>query len=183
VNIAARIEPISLRGQVLMSEATYAHARDFVQAGEPMEVYVKGRAERVHVREALGIPSLGKLVPRQDMRKSPRVAARLELDYWPVEGKIVRAESARGVLRDIGYHGLRAELARPAPLYSELKLAFDLPPLGVRVSEVYARVVSLREQDGRYLVGVEFTSLDGETNANIELFVQMLLQGDYGGWS
>ena len=42
VNLAARIEAFSLRGQVLMSEATYAHCGDFVQTGEPMEVYVKG---------------------------------------------------------------------------------------------------------------------------------------------
>ncbi len=73
VNLAARIEAFSLRGQVLMSEATYAHCREFVKAGEPMEVYVKGRRERLHIREALGIPELGKVVPRQEVRKSPRV--------------------------------------------------------------------------------------------------------------
>jgi adenylate cyclase len=181
VNIAARIEPFSLRGQVLMSEATYHHVKDFVHAGEPMDVYVKGRAGRVRVREALGIPALGKVVPRQDQRKSPRVPVRLDLDYWPLEGKMVRAEAARGIVRDLGYHGALVELPRPAGLYSELKLAFDLPPLGVRADEVYARVVSARAHDGGVLAGVEFTSLDGETNARIELFVQMLLQGDYGG--
>src|SRR5918996_370142 len=51
VNLAARIEAFSLRGQVLMSEATYAHCRDFVQAGSPMDVYVKGKSERLRIRE------------------------------------------------------------------------------------------------------------------------------------
>jgi adenylate cyclase len=92
---------------------------------------------------------------------------------------VVRPEGGRGVVRDLGYRGLAAELERPRPLYSELKLAFDLSVLGFRASDVYGRVVSSRESDGRFFAGVEFTSLDAETQARIELFVQMLLQGEY----
>ena len=181
VNLAARIEALSLRGQVLMSEATYTHCEDFVDAGEPMEVYVKGRAGRLLVREALGIPALGKVLPRQDARHSPRVTVRLELDYWLLEDKAARGTAMRGVVRDLGYHGLLAELDPPLPLYSELKLAFDMPSIAFRAEDIYGRVVSAREQDGRFLAGIEFTSLHGETNRKVELFVQMLLQGDYGG--
>lgn len=179
VNLAARMEALSLRGQILISEATFLPCQDFVQAGQPVEVYVKGRSGRVQVREVHGIPSLGKVVPRQDARHSPRVPVRLDLEYWRVEGKLVRGSAARGVIRDIGYHGLLAELERPAPLYAELKLAFDLPPIGIRAEDVYARIVSGREQAARYLAGIEFTSLDAQTSDSIALFVQMLLQGDY----
>ena len=179
VNLASRIEAFSLRGQVLMSETTYEHCKDFVRVGEPMDVYVKGRAHRMRVREALGIPVLGKIVPRQDMRKSPRVAVRLDLQYWPVEGKVVSSAASAGVVRDISYHGLAAELQGALPLYSELKLAFQLPPLGLRADEIYSRVVSIREHDTGVLAGIEFTSLDGNTSAKIQLFVQMLLQGEY----
>lgn len=179
VNIASRIEALSLRGQVLMSEATYAHCRDFVHVGEPMEVHVKGRSERMVIREALGIPGLGKVVPRQDVRKSPRVPVRLQLEYWPVEGKTVRADGLSGLVRDLGYHGVLAELDRPQPLRSELKMAFDLSFLGFRAADVYGRVVSVREEGGRFLAGIEFTSLNSETQEKIELFVQMLLQGEY----
>src|SRR6185503_1434988 len=35
VNLASRIEALSLRGQVLMSDATFAHCKDFVHVGEP----------------------------------------------------------------------------------------------------------------------------------------------------
>jgi adenylate cyclase len=179
VNLAARIEALSLRGQVLMSEATYAHCSDFVHAGEAMEVHVKGKAERIRIHEVLGIPALGRTVPRQDVRKSPRVEVRLDLDYWSVEGKAVRGAGLRGVIRDLGYRGLLAELDRALPLYSELKLAFDLSFLGFRASDIYGRVVSLRQDGARFLAGIEFTSLDAETQNRIELFVQMLLQGEY----
>ena len=179
VNLAARIEALSLRGQVLMSEATYRHCRDFVHAGEPLEVHVKGKAERMRVREALGIPALGKVVPRQDVRKSPRVAVRIGLDCWPVDGKTVSGTAVHGVIRDLGYNGLGAELEVGRPLYSELKLAFDLSFLGFRAADVYGRVVSSRQEEGRTFAGIEFTSVDPETQGRIELFVQMVLQGEY----
>jgi adenylate cyclase len=179
VNLASRIEALSLRGQVLMSENTYRHGHDFVHAGEPVEVHVKGKAGRIRIREALGVPALGKVVPRQDVRKSPRVEVRLDLEYWPVEGKAVRGDAARGAIRDLSYHGLGAELGQSLALYSELKLAFDLSFLGFRAREVYGRVVSLRHEPEHFVAGIEFTSLDTETQQQIELFVQMLLQGEY----
>lgn len=178
VNLAARIEAFSLRGQVLMSEATYAHCRDFVHVGEPIDVYVKGRSERVRVREALGVPALGKVVPRQDQRKSPRVSVSLELEYRHLSGKMVESEAARGRIRDLSYHGALAELGGPVPLYSELSLAFDMPQVGHRAVDVYARVVSMRAQEGRQLAGLEFTSLDAAVSDRIQLYVQMRIQDE-----
>ena len=180
VNLAARIEAFSLRGQVLMSEVTYAHCRDFVQAGEPMEVYVKGKSERLRIREALAIPELGKVVPRQEVRKSPRVEVDLTVKYQPLEGKMVGAQLLMGRMRDLGYHGALVQFAAPLSLYSEVKLAFHLPRLDFRAEEIYARIVSVREQAGKHLAGLEFTSLGAETNSQIQLFVQMCIQGEAG---
>lgn len=67
----------------------------------------------------------------------------------------------------------------PLPLHTELKLAFDLSFLGFRASDVYARIVSVRPEGERVVAGLEFTSVDTDTQARIELFVQMLLQGEY----
>ncbi len=178
VNLAARMEAFSLRGQVLMSEATYAHCRDFVHAGAPMDVYVKGKSERLRIRELLAIPELGKVVPRQDLRKGPRVAVSLDLEYWPVAEKVVDPKPARGTIRDISYYGVLAQIRAPLPLYSEVKLKFDLPRLGVSAADIYARVVSVREKDDWQLAGLEFTSLSSETSGKIQLFVQMCIQDD-----
>ena len=178
VNLAARIEAFSLRGQVLLSEATYGHCRDFVQAGGPMDVHVKGKHDPIRIREALGIPELGKFVPRQDQRKSPRVDVDLALDYRQVSAKVVGAESRCATIRDLGYQGALAEFADRLALYAELKLAFDLPGLAFRADDVYARVVSVREEGGRRLAGLEFTSLSDRTASRIRLYVQMCLQGE-----
>ena len=181
VNLAARIEAFALRGQVLMSEATYRRCADFVEAGEPMEVYVKGRKERVCIREALSVPSLGKVVPRQDQRKSPRVEVDLEVECRPLSSKVAGGEPVHAAMRDLGYYGARLQLAEPLPLYSEVKLAFDLPCLEYRVDEIYGRVVSMRQDHGQYLAGIEFTSLSAQTSDQLQLFVQMRLQGECAG--
>jgi adenylate cyclase len=176
VNLASRIEAFSLRGQVLMSEVTYAHCRDFVDAGEPMDIYVKGRSEQLRIREALGIPGLGKVVPRQEVRKSPRAAVTLAFEYRLLQNKVVMPEAIRGVARDIGYHGLQAEVDRSLPLYAEIKLDLELSSVGHRADDVYARVVRITPQAGGYLAGIEFTSLGAESSSKIRLFVQTLIQ-------
>jgi adenylate cyclase len=181
VNLAARIEAFSLRGQVLMSETTYTHGREFIEASEPTDVYVKGRRERLRIRELIAIPELGKTVPRQDVRKSPRAPVDLTVQYQPMTGKMVDSRPSMGSLRDLGYHGAQARLLEPLPLYSEVKLAFHLPRVNFRAEDVYARVVSIREQAGMHLAGLEFTSLPTETAANIQLYVQMCIQDDVAG--
>jgi adenylate cyclase len=178
VNLAARIEAFSLRGQVLISEATYGHCHGFADAGDPLEVYVKGKSDRLRIREVHAIPELGKTVPRQEVRKSPRVEVDLPLEYRPLVGKMVESQPLAGRVRDLGYRGALAQLAQPLSLYAEVKLAFDLPQLSFRAEEIYARVVSMRERDGRHLAGLEFTSLDAQTSSQIRLFVQMCIQGE-----
>ena len=178
VNLAARIEALSLRGQVLISDSTYEFVKDFVHVGEPTELYVKGRPERVRVREALGVPGLGKIVPRQDARKSPRVPLAAPLEYWSLDGKRVEVPAARGRVRDLGYHGMLAELPAPPRLHAELKLAFDLPCIDYSARDVYARVIFISAHEARWLAGLEFTSLAGEVEKQIRRLVQILLQGD-----
>jgi adenylate cyclase len=176
VNLASRIEAFSLRGQVLVSQATYELCRDFADTGEPVQVYMKGKSEGVTIRELKAIPSLGKFVPRQELRRSARVDVHLPFSYQLVSGKAVMPPPASGTILDVGYDGVLAQLERSLPLYTEIKLSFDLPTLGYRADDVYGRIVEMREGEGRHLAGVEFTSVSRATNEKIRLFVQMVVQ-------
>src|SRR6185312_3932670 len=80
VNLASRIEAFSLRGQVLVSQSTYELCQDFADCGPPVQVYMKGKAESVLIREVKGIPSLGKFVPRRELRRSARVGVLVEIE-------------------------------------------------------------------------------------------------------
>jgi adenylate cyclase len=107
---------------------------------------------------------------------------RLPFSYQLLEGKIVGPGRFPGVIRDIGYHGVLAEaFDRGLAMYTEIKLDLDLPLLAYRASDMYARIVKVLDKGDRYLLGLEFTSLTAETNSKIQLFVQMLIQGNESG--
>jgi hypothetical protein len=96
VNLASRIESFSLRGQVLISQSTYERADGFVKCGESMDVFVKGKSKLVVLREVLGVPSLGKEIPRQEVRRSPRVDVMLPMHYRMVENDFIVPETYEG---------------------------------------------------------------------------------------
>ena len=179
VNLASRIEALSLRGQILISESTFAVARDFVLAGEPLEVYVKGSTDRIRIREVFAIPALDKEVPRREARRSPRAQVLLPFSYYMVEDKIVRPGASSGLILDIGYYGVQAEVRNALPLYTEVRLSLELPLIRYRTSDVYARVVKVERSGKHFLAGFEFTSIDAEAKERIQLFVQRLVQSTY----
>ena len=177
VNLASRIESFSLRGQVLISESTYQRCNGFAKTGDPMDAFVKGKSKLVVLREVLEIPSLGKVVPRHEMRRSARVQVRLPFSYRMVVNQVVIPEGRAGLILDIGYHGILAEVPLAHSAFSEMILDFDLPLVGARMNELYGRVVKVMPKEGLVHVGVEFTSMRPEQKAAIQLFVQLLIQG------
>jgi adenylate cyclase len=177
VNLASRIESFSLRGQVLISQSTYERADGFVKCGEPMDVFVKGKSKLVVLREVLSIPSLGKEVPRQEVRRSPRVDVMLPMFFRLVENDFVVPEQHEGRVLDIGYHGVLAEISRPVSQFGELVLEFDLPLVGKRLRDVYGKVVKVLPHAAQTRVGIEFSAMSAENKAIIQLFVQLLIQG------
>jgi adenylate cyclase len=175
VNIAARIEAFCLRGQILISEGTHALAGEVARTGEPMELFVKGSEAGLMVREVLGIPSLGKDIPRHERRRSPRVDVRLPFSYQLLASGVVSPQRAKGTILDLGYNGTGAELDREIGLYGELKLEVDLPLVSYKATDIYGRVVNSKPEGDRFAVGIEFTSLSPATSRNIHQLVHMLM--------
>lgn len=177
VNLASRIESFSLRGQVLIGESTYALCGAFAETGEPIDVHVKGKSEPVALREVLSIPSSGKAVPRREFRRSPRVVVRVPFSYQVIENKITLPQTHAGTILDIGYYGVLIETDLELRLASEIKLEFDLPLAQCCASDIYAKVVKSKPAERGYASGLEFTALAVEDSRNIQLFVQLLIQG------
>ena len=177
VNLTSRIESFSLRGQVLVSQSTFERCNGFVKTSDPMEVFVKGKSKVVILREVLGIPTLAKVVPRQEVRRSPRVEVILPIHYRMVVNQVVVPETHAGRVLDIGYYGVLAEIDRPISPLCELSLAFDLPLVGKRVTDLYGKVVKVIPKGDRTHVGIEFSSMSAEIKTDIQLFVQLLIQG------
>ncbi|HZE60529.1 MAG TPA: adenylate/guanylate cyclase domain-containing protein [Burkholderiales bacterium] len=176
VNIAARIEALSLRGQVLLSETTYQRCSALAKTGEPFSVHVKGKAEPIIVRELLEIPSLNRAVPRRDIRKSPRVNVAIGFSYQVVHADVTVPQVHKGVIRVLGYHGLLAETKEPLHLSEEMKIRVDLPLVNHRASDIYGRVKKCSRAEQGFHCGIEFTAITSKTRSSIELLVQLLMQ-------
>jgi adenylate cyclase len=176
VNLAARIETFSLRGQILLSESSFSRCNGFVKTGEPFSVHVKGKSDPIVVRELLEIPSLGKVVPRRDIRKSPRVKVAIEFSYQVIQADVTMPQMHKGVVQVLGYHGLLADISQPLAPSDELKIGVDLPLVNHRASDIYGRVKTCGGAELRYSCGIEFTALSSKTRSSIELLVQLLAQ-------
>ncbi len=175
VNLASRIEAFSLRGQVLISENTFEHCRDFATASDAMEVFVKGKAEPVRLRELYAIPSLNLEVPRKEIRRSHRMEVKLPCSFNLIQKKIVLPKAINATIRDIGYHGVLLETDHPLKVLDDIKLEIDLPLIDFKATDIYAKVVKIKDTDGRHQAGIEFTSVFPDTNMRIQLFVQLLV--------
>ncbi len=177
VNLASRIQAFSLRGQVLISESTFARSDGFARTGQPFSVHVKGKADPITVREVVEIPTLRKVVPRRDIRKSPRVKVAIGFSYQVVHADITVPQVHKGVALVLGYHGILAAVDRPLNPAAEVKLRIELPLVNHRAADIYGRVKKTTRTPDRYLCGVEFTSFGNKTRSSIELLVQLLMQG------
>lgn len=175
VNLASRIEAFSLRGQVLISEHTFDLCRDFVTVSDAMEVFVKGKTHPVKLRELYAIPSLKLEVPRKEVRRSHRMEVKLPCTFSLIQGKIVMPKVINATIRDIGYHGMLIELDYPLKPLDDVKIEFDLPLIDFKATDIYAKVVKLKQEGDRQFAGLEITSSNPDTNMKIQLFVQLLV--------
>jgi hypothetical protein len=142
-----------------------------------MDVFVKGRSKLVVLREVLAIPSLSRQVPRQELRRSPRVQAKLPFNYRMVVNDVVVPEQRTGTILAIGYHGVLAEIALAPSQFSELVLEFDLPLVDQEIRGLSGKVVKVIQRGDSTRIGVEFSSMSPGQRAAIQLFVQLLIQG------
>jgi adenylate cyclase len=177
VNVASRIESFSLRGQILIGLDTYEQLKQFVEVSEPIDIFVKGKPQPLIVHEVLGIPSLGLQVPRREARRSDRVRVKMPFCFQKIENKIVSAEMLHGVIIDISYYGIQAELADPISLHSDVKLDIDLSLIGYCAKDIYGKVVKVNENQGKHFAAIQFTSNSLENEIKLREFVQILIQG------
>jgi adenylate cyclase len=143
VMVTARIAAQSLRGQVLLSDATYRLVRDFVLVGELNSLRLRSRRIPVNVYELLGTTRPRALtVPRREVRKSPRVPVQMPCYFQAVKGTSGVGPLYCGQVLDVSYQGLRMISPVQLEAFSEVKMALSLQLLGNRTSDVYARIVS-----------------------------------------
>jgi adenylate cyclase len=178
VNLVARMEAFSLRGQVLVSEATLDHARDWVRIGARNEVLVKGHARPLVLHELRAVSHPERLVvPRVDLRTSPRIQVDFPVLLRPVTAKRVMDTTLPGRALDLGYNGmlvdLPVQLDPSTELFMTLAASLQAQPIG----GLDARVVRSAGRGAHFETSLQFTSLDTPAHAQVKRFVDSVLWG------
>jgi len=176
VNLASRIEAHCLRGQILISENTYALAREYVEVGEPNSVEVKGARKAVNLYELFATVRPKPLeVPRREGRKSPRIQVTMPVVFQRLNGKIVLDEKYEGEVNDISYNGLLVTTDVQLAKSSEIKMTLSLDLFGERTTDVYARIIRSEPDGDKFRSNMEFTTIGEEGLRTIKQYVDQLV--------
>ena len=179
VNLASRIECHCLRGQVLISDQTLARTNAAVVVEAVNRVRVKGRTEPVDLYEVIELKHDHRMaVPRREIRKNIRVELSADLSFQILQGKQVLPEIHRARIRDLSTNGMFATSTIKLERLTNIRLVMSLSILSDITSEIYAKITSVRElAEGGYGYGIEFTSIDEESQQAINDLVNRLVSG------
>ena len=177
VNLAARIEAHSLRGQILISERTWELAREHVEIGEINEVRVKGKKEPVRTYELLATHRPATLrTPVRESRKSPRVEVELPLNFQRVQGKIVEDAQHAGWCVDLSYGGVKLVSPIELEAFADLKLRLKLSATSDELGEIYAKVRRVDRVQSGWAAQLEFTAIEPASRLAIKQRVDEIVQ-------
>ena len=177
VNLTSRVESHSLRGQVLLSENAYLLAKDYIEIGNVNEVFVKGKKNIVLMYEILSTSKPNKLVvPKREIRRSPRVEVDMPINFYIVDGKSILPEERTGKIIDMSYGGLMIKTPFALKVHSQIKFVLSLSLMGHRNSEVYATLLSVNEGEDEFKSQLEFTAIEPEAKRELKEFIDSVVE-------
>jgi adenylate cyclase len=171
VNLAARIESLTVGPQTLLSSQLLARVTDLARVGPPTSASLKGIAEPVLVFELLGL--VGEDEPRGDTPTTADVTAAVDLPAacYPVDAKRVAEQAHRVRVTRLGLARVEfeADAAFPDDAFDvKLVIEFGSDAAG---NGSYARTAARRSTPGGLRVEAVFTALDERDGAYITALV------------
>ena len=176
VNLASRIECHCLRGQVLISDQTLARTGQALTVDVVNRVRVKGKSKPVDLYEVIGLTDDSAMtVPRREIRKNMRVELSADLSFQILQDKQVLPEIHRARIRDLSSNGMFATSTVQLERLTNIRLVLSLSILSDVTSEIYAKITSVRQLEEGYGYGIEFTSIDEDSQQAINDLVNRLI--------
>ncbi len=178
VNLAARIESYTLRGQILLSEYTYARAKNRIETGQRNVLTFKGKEHPITTYELLAVntPQQRLIVPRREERKSPRVAVDMPLSFQQIDGKSVSDEYLEGTIIDLSYGGMYVASSHVLPPYSDIRFPLALSLSSHQRDDVYAKVLRTNPiGNNEFHYHLEFTHISQDSQAALKAFIDRMI--------
>ncbi len=178
VNLAARIESSTVRGQILIGESTFQRSKNYIKVSEPMQVIVKGKREAVSMYELLSVTKPRELiVPEREIRRMPRVDVNIPFKFHVCEGKIITSEEYVGQISNISTGGMLAYTDHEIDPYFFIRFTLDFNVLGMEGNDIYGKILKVTKKEAGYEINIEFTIIDPEDRHAIQDLVNNTLAG------
>ena len=167
-----------MKGQILISNNVFNKTKDFIETGEPTDVFVKGKKNPIRIFELLAVkkPVL-RFVPRREARRIPRIEVEMPFIYQKLSKKNVLPEKHKGTILDISYNGIFAIIEEHIDVFSEIKFSLTGSMMGEESSDIYAKILQCFEVGGQYKANIEFTSIQPDAKEAIKNFIGRIIQG------
>ena len=160
VNMASRIESNTVGGEVLMGESTYRLVKEAVTADPPHTVMMKGlkRPLVIYPVTAIGPPYDVKLAPQ--MANQHGMEMNLPFHCWKVEDKKMASETMSGETITINENLITASVEPHLEPLADIKLIFDFCMDAHCFDDIYAKVLSVEEQNNKIVTRFRITSIN-----------------------
>jgi adenylate cyclase len=144
VNLAARLESVTVGGQVVIGQSTFEVVRDMVTTAPAQTNMMKGFSQPLVSHSVLAIGSpynlrLPEKRPRQDM-----TPLELPLTAWLLKGKQVTERALSGISLAMGEELFEVRLPESLSAGDNLKLNIDLCAEAHCFEDMYAKVIEVR---------------------------------------
>ncbi len=160
VNMASRIESNTVGGEVLMGESTYRLVKEAVTADPPHTVMMKGlkRPLVIYPVTAIGPPYNVKLAPQTANKHGMEM--NLPFHCWKVEDKKMASETMSGETITINENLITASVEPHLEPLADIKLIFDFCMDAHCFDDIYAKVLSVEEQNNKIVTRFRITSIN-----------------------
>ena len=173
VNTAARIETLTIGGQVLIGESTHAAVKDNVQVDPPETAMMKGLVQPlvVYPVRAVGAP-FNLTLPSPAQVPGDGVAMSLPVRCWVVTDKKIDDTAVEGETLHISGQQMRIRLASTAGFVprGNVKLQFVFCTEAHCFGDIYAKILSVEEdaRAGTCLLDLHITAIPPQDRAILD---------------
>jgi adenylate cyclase len=161
INVAYRIESLSVGGQILVSSTTYEKVKNHVKIRGAKEVKFKGIVEPICLYDVIGMGGQYQVsLPDKKQEPLKKLDPPLKIECFLVEGKAVTADPIPGQIEYIGENMAEISLACQIEEFENLKIVCTTEEHS-GLSELYAKVlpeVEYSRKLSRESLLIEFTS-------------------------
>ena len=165
INVAYRIESLSVGGQILVSSTTYEKVKNHIKIRGAKEVKFKGIVEPICLYDVIGMGGQYQVsLPDKKQKPLKKLDPPLKIVCFRVKGKAVTPDPIPGQIEYIGENVAEISLACQIEAFENLKIVCNTGEHS-GVSELYAKVLPQVEYSTKFSresLLIEFTSLADE---------------------